>query len=91
MLENKLFLIVGFQDHGVSVEALNPARQLYSAEQVNRRDGLLLAHAVQEEVLDILVWLFHRNYLLVVMSANSDSAPARFRNPATLALAQACN
>src|SRR5437016_11864147 len=35
VLEDKLFLVIGFEHHGVFVERANAARQLDSSEQIN--------------------------------------------------------
>ena len=42
MLENQLFLVVGFQYQRVLVEALDASRELHSTHQVDRQDNLVL-------------------------------------------------
>ena len=54
VLEYQLLLVIGFQNQGILVEALNPSGQFHTAHQINGEDNLVLASVVQETVLNIL-------------------------------------
>jgi hypothetical protein len=61
VLENQLFLIVGFQHHGVLIERADTACQLDSAQQVDGDVSPLFAGGVEEGILDVLrLLIFNR-------------------------------
>jgi hypothetical protein len=54
VLEDKLFLAVVFQEHGILIEGPDLTRQLDAAYQVNGNGGFVLAHRVQKCILNVL-------------------------------------
>ena len=54
MLEDELFLRIGFQQDGVFGERPDFARELNATDQVNGYCALILADRVQEGVLNVL-------------------------------------
>ena len=46
VLENKLFLIVGFKDQRIFIEAFDAAGKFHAAQQVNGYNALLFARIV---------------------------------------------
>jgi len=54
MLENELLLTVRLQNHGVLVKGADAARQLHTAEQINRDARSLFAGRVKEGILNVL-------------------------------------
>ena len=60
MLEDELFLIVGFQDDLIFIKRPDSARKFNPAEQINGHLRLVLARGVQKRVLNVLCRLvFH--------------------------------
>jgi hypothetical protein len=60
MLENELFLIVGFQDYRILIKGPNAAREFHATEQINGDLDSVLARSVEERVLNVLCRLiFH--------------------------------
>ena len=59
VLENKLLLIVCFENHGVFIKALDPAGQFDATHQVDGEKGFVLSGVVEERFLNILRRLFH--------------------------------
>src|SRR5258708_5648118 len=59
VLENQLLLVIGFEDQRVLIEALDAARKLYAAEQIQRNSSFVLARIVEKAVLDILRRFVH--------------------------------
>jgi len=59
MFEDQLVLIIRFENNGVLVEALDPARQFHSSHQVNRRQCLVFPDIIQKHILNILNLFFH--------------------------------
>src|SRR5882762_11776642 len=55
MLKDQLFLVPGFEDHGVFVERSDSPCQLNAADQVNRDVVPLLAGGIEERILNILL------------------------------------
>src|SRR5713226_6054751 len=60
VLEDQLFLVIGFQDERVLVETLDAAGKFHAAEQVKGNDSLIFARIVQKAVLYVLRWFVHR-------------------------------
>jgi hypothetical protein len=54
VLENELFLVVGFQDHGILVETFYAAGQFDPAHQIDGEENLVLPRIVQKSLLYIL-------------------------------------
>src|SRR5207237_4416492 len=65
VLEDQLFLIVCFKNHGVLVEAFDFSYQFYAADQKNRDGCLVSTNSVEVDVLNVLgrCFVFHRNSL----------------------------
>ena len=66
MLEDKLLLRTRFENDGVLIETLYPARQLDSAHEVNRDVAAFLPGTIQKAVLYcvlLLYWFFHCSLL----------------------------
>jgi hypothetical protein len=61
VLEDQLLLVICFEHEGVLVKALDPARELDSAQQIDRDDPLFLARVVQKPILYVLRRLIHKN------------------------------
>ena len=59
MLENKLLLIVGLQDHRIFIETLDAAGKLDAAHQIDGQEGLILPRIIEKSFLDVLRQLFH--------------------------------
>src|SRR5262249_32603115 len=65
VLKDELLLIIRLQNYGVLVERPNPARKLYTTQQVDCDLRLVLARGIEERVLNILRRLrFHCRSLL---------------------------
>ena len=64
VFENQLFLIVGFEHHGVLVEALNAARQLHATEEVNGDYAFFFARIIEKAILYVLRWFVHLRFPL---------------------------
>jgi hypothetical protein len=56
VLENKLFLIAGFEDHRVLIEAFDSAGQLDATHQVNGQEGLILPRIIEKSLLYVLLY-----------------------------------
>ena len=54
MLENKLFLMIGFQDDRVLVEAAEPAHELDSTHEENRDRHFISPNRVEINILNVL-------------------------------------
>src|SRR5271163_4410650 len=78
VLEDQLLLAVSFQNHGVLIEGTNTARQLYSAQQINRYAQPLLAGCVEEGILNVLrrLAIVHSRSPWVLSTATKPWVPA---------------
>jgi hypothetical protein len=74
VLENQLFLIIGFEHQGVFVEAFDAACEFYPAQKVNRDNAFFFARIVQKAVLYVLRWFIHRRILPKKLRPKSLSA-----------------
>lgn len=54
MLEDELFLVVGFQNYRVFVKGPNPPGKLHPTEQVDRDLRFIFARSIEERVLNVL-------------------------------------
>ena len=54
VLEDQLLLIIGFQNDGVLIEALDPSRQFDPAHQIYGEEDPLLAGTVEKSFLNVL-------------------------------------
>jgi len=54
VFEDELFLLSGFQNNRILVEATDAARQFDAADEVNRYQRTLAAHLIEKGVLKIL-------------------------------------
>ena len=59
MFEDQLFLVIGFENNRVFIEAPDAAGQLHSTHQVNRQERLVSSGIVQECLLYVLCKLVH--------------------------------
>jgi hypothetical protein len=61
VLEDELFLVVGFQYQRILVKAFDAARELDATHQIDGDDNFVFARIVQEAVLNILrrFWIHH--------------------------------
>ena len=48
VLENQLFLIIGFEHHGVLIKTLNSTGKLHSTHEVNREESFVFARVVEK-------------------------------------------
>ena len=71
VFKDKLFLVVGFQDQRVLIEALDASRKFDAAHEINSEDNFVLARIVEKAVLYILRRLIHR--VLPADSAEADN------------------
>src|ERR1700756_2559949 len=54
VFKNQLFLAVVLQKYGVLIKGTDLARQLYSADKVDRNGSFILTDRVKKRVLDVL-------------------------------------
>jgi hypothetical protein len=59
MLENQLLLVTRFEHKRILVEALDPAGEFNTAQEIDRDQSFFLARIIQKAVLDVLRWLIH--------------------------------
>ena len=67
MLKDQLLLIVRFKNDRVFVESFDPPNQFHTADQENGDRGLITAHGIEVNVLNVLGrrFVFHRNSLKI--------------------------
>ena len=59
VLEDELFLIVGFEHEGILIEALDAAGKLDPTHQIDGEDNFVFSRIVQKTVLNVLRRLIH--------------------------------
>jgi len=59
MLENQLFLIVGFEHERILIEALDAAGEFHAAQKVDSNHTFFFARIVQKTILYVLRWFIH--------------------------------
>ena len=59
MLENQLFLIVGFEHERILIEALDTAGEFHAAQEIDSNHTFFFARIVQKTILYVLRWFIH--------------------------------
>lgn len=59
VLEDQLFLVIGFEHQGVLIKALDAAGEFNAAQEVDRNDTLFFARIIEKAVLYVLRWFVH--------------------------------
>ena len=59
MLENQLFLIVGFEHERILIEALDTAGEFHAAQEIDSNHTFFFARIVQKTVLYVLRRFIH--------------------------------
>ena len=70
VFENELFLITGFENQGVLIEALDPSGEFDAAHQIDREHHFLFASIIQKTILNILRRFFHSEPLKALSGKN---------------------
>ena len=81
MLKDQLLLIIGFQNHGILVEALDASGEFNAAHQVDGEEYPLFTGVIKKRLLNVLRKLIHFFFLFIWQRFGDMISPCIFDFP----------